>query len=69
MRRMDVSLPTDSDGGVCPRLELPGSKTDQYNEGHIERLKGTNRPICPVLSTGRWMGIQPKNRIEDNASV
>ena len=57
---MDVSLSIDSDGDACLRLELPRSKNDQYNEGHVKRLKGTNRPLCPVRSLGRWVGIQPE---------
>ena len=43
LRWMDVSLSTDSDGDVCLRLEFPRSKTYQYNECHINRLKGANQ--------------------------
>lgn len=40
MRWMDASLSIDSDGAACLRLELPRSKTDQYNKWHVESLKG-----------------------------
>ena len=69
LRWMDASLSADSDGDVCMRLELPRSKTDQRNEGHIKRLGRTNRPLCPVRIMGKRVGIHPGNRIVDYAPV
>ena len=62
-------LSTDSDGDFCIRLEFPRSKTDQYNEGHIERLKGANHPLCPVRSFGRWVSRPPTNRLDSETPV
>ena len=59
LRRMDVLLSIDPDGDACLQLTLPRPKTDPYNEGHVEVLKGTNSRLCPVTSMARWMGIQP----------
>ena len=69
MNWRDVSLFADEDGDACLGIELPKSKTDQYNEGHIKRLKGPNRPLCPVRAMGKWMGIQTRGRSSDENKV
>ena len=69
MHWRDASLFIDEDGGACLRFELPKSKTDQYNEGHIKRLKGSNHTLCPVRAMGKWMWIQTRNRVSGESSV
>ena len=58
IRWAGVPLSIDSDGDACLRLGMPRSKTDHYNEGHAEALKGDNRPLWPARGFARRLGTQ-----------
>ena len=46
LRWIDASLSIHNDGDACLQLTFPRSQTDQYNEGHVKVMNGTNHPCA-----------------------
>ena len=54
----DTALLTDQDGATVLRIELPRSKTDQYNEGRVKSLKSIGRHLRPAEVFSRWLSLR-----------
>ena len=53
----EASIIRDDEGDMSARLEIPRSKTDQYNQGHVEILKVADRPLYTARDFSRWLRL------------